>query len=109
MKKTINHMLKQLDNIHETVFVRWKNYCGMTKYYQRCQVFQIVIDRASGGMRQAFHRWLNNYKESKAGLEHAYMLKMVTKMQSIFVKRAHRCFNPPIVIKDADAIMTKTV
>jgi hypothetical protein len=81
----------------------------MTKYYQRCAVFNKVIDRATGGMKQAFQVWLKSLNEQKAGIEHVSMLKLVTKMQQVFVKRAHRVFNPPIIIKDADAIMRKTV
>lgn len=34
---------------------------------------------------------------------------MVSIMHSVYTKRARRCFHPPIVIKDADAIMTKVI
>jgi len=37
------------------------------------------------------------------------MNNMVTIFARKFAERLRRCFHPPVIVKDADAIMTRTI
>ncbi len=63
--------------------------------------FLLFIDRAEKkNMQQALNKIIRPLED--ATQMHATLLKMVAVFRKTYVKRVRRCFNPPIVIKDAD-------
>jgi hypothetical protein len=109
MTKVIRQLMKIRFEIFTASVLRWRLYLAKVDYQKQTRNFEIVVNRASGGLKQAWYRWTHSMKEQDVGMEHANLLRMVSIMHSVFTKRARRCFNPPIVIKDADAIMSKVI
>lgn len=60
----------------------------------------------------AFFQWkLNKFSEAckDEAIDATNIFKMVTMMHSKFATRARRAFHPPMIVKDADAIMRRTI
>lgn len=59
--------------------------------------------------RNYFSKWKYNCKSDSTKVESSRMMGMIAVLHRIFTKRARRVLNPPIIVKDADAIMRRTI